>query len=92
MPAVEEYVMDTEAPSDRARETMDARELPPPQPLQNTLERLVELDDETVLVQLNDRAPQHLYPKLTDRGYEYETIETELGVVTVIWNPDPQRD
>ncbi|EMA46070.1 DUF2249 domain-containing protein [Halococcus saccharolyticus] len=89
MPAVEEYVMGTEAPSDRARETMDARELPPPQPLQNTLERLVELDDETVLVQLNDRAPQHLYPKLADRGYEYETIETELGVVTVIWSPDP---
>ena len=89
MPAVEEYVLDTEAPPDRARETMDARELPPPQPLQNTLERLVELDDETVLIQLNDRAPQHLYPKLTDRGYEYETIETDLGVVTVIWYSDP---
>ena len=89
MPAVDEYVGDTEAPPGRARETMDARDLPPPQPLQHTLERLVELDDETVLVQVNDRAPQHLYPRLTDRGYEYETIEADSGVVTVIWKPDP---
>ena len=84
---IEEHVMDTEAPPDRPHEIMDARDLPPPQPLQNTLERLVELDDETVLVQLNDRAPQHLYPKLTDRGYQYETLDTELGVITVIWLP-----
>nr|WP_049916251.1 DUF2249 domain-containing protein [Halococcus morrhuae] len=89
MPAVDEYVTDTEAPPDRARETMDARDLPPPQPLQNTLERLVAMDDETVLVQVNDRAPQHLYPRLTDRGYEYETIEADPGVVTVIWMADP---
>ncbi|MDX1747446.1 MAG: DUF2249 domain-containing protein, partial [Halobacteriales archaeon] len=60
-------------------------ELPPPQPLQNTLERLTELDTGTILVQLNDRAPQHLYPKLTDRGYEYETVEIDGVVVTVIW-------
>ncbi|UOO95702.1 DUF2249 domain-containing protein [Halococcus dombrowskii] len=89
MPAVDEYVTDTEAPTDRARETMDARDLPPPQPLQNTLERLVTMDDETVLVQVNDRVPQHLYPRLTDRGYEYETIEADPGVVTVIWMVDP---
>lgn len=89
MVAVEDYLTDTAAPADRPREILDASELPPPQPLQNTLERLVELDDETVLVQLNDRAPQHLYPKLTDRGYEYDTVETktELGVITTIWRP-----
>lgn len=78
-------VSETAAPTDRSWETLDARELPPPQPLQNTLERLAELDAETVLVQLNDRAPQHLYPKLTDRGYEYETTETDGAVVTAIW-------
>ncbi|HET7325262.1 MAG TPA: DUF2249 domain-containing protein [Halococcus sp.] len=87
MVAVEDYLTDTAAPTDRPREILDASELPPPQPLQNTLERLVELDDETVLVQLNDRAPQHLYPKLTDRGYEYDTVDTELGVITTIWRP-----
>jgi hypothetical protein len=38
-----------------------------------------------VLVQRNDRAPQHLYPQLDDRGYTYETIEGDEQVVTVIW-------
>ncbi|MFC6723079.1 DUF2249 domain-containing protein [Halobium palmae] len=79
------FVAGTSAPVDRPRETLDARDLPPPQPLQNTLERLAELDAETVLVQLNDRVPQHLYPKLTDRGYAYETVEADEVVATVIW-------
>lgn len=74
----------TEAPTDRPLERMDARDLPPPQPLRNTLERLAELDDSVVLVQVNDRAPQHLYPELEDRGYRYETVDGD-PVVTVIW-------
>lgn len=78
-------VVGTDAPSDHASETLDARELPPPQPLRRTLERLTELDDETILIQINDRAPQHLYPKLNDRGYEYETLESDEGTITVIW-------
>lgn len=76
----------TAVPLDRPRETLDARELPPPQPLQDTLERLATLDEATVLVQLNDRAPQHLYPKLSDRGYEYETVEADGDVLTAIWS------
>lgn len=84
MDALDSVLTDTEAPTDRPVERMDARDLPPPQPLRNTLERLVELDDSEVLIQLNDRAPQHLYPKLEDRGYRYETVEGE-PVVTVIW-------
>lgn len=75
----------TAAPQDWPVETIDARTLPPPQPLTQTLERLAALDPGTVLVQINDRAPQHLYPKLTDRGYEYETVEADGDVVTVIW-------
>ncbi|MFB6295650.1 MAG: DUF2249 domain-containing protein [Halobacteriales archaeon] len=75
----------TAAPSGRPSETLDARELPPPHPLRRTLERLPELTDETVLIQVNDRAPQHLYPKLEDRGYEYETVESDEGIITVIW-------
>ncbi|WP_248515125.1 DUF2249 domain-containing protein [Salinarchaeum laminariae] len=77
----------TAAPTDRPREVLDARELPPPEPLRSSLERLAELDAETVLVQRNDRAPQHLYPKLDDRGYEYETVEHDEEVVTVVWRP-----
>jgi TusA-related sulfurtransferase len=80
-----DVVVETDAPADWPREHIDARELPPPQPLQRTLERLAELDDETVLVQSNDRAPQHLYPKLEDRGYVYDTVEDEDVVRTVIW-------
>lgn len=85
MVEVANFVAGTAAPTDAPQEMLDVRDLPPPQPLQNTLERLAELEVETVLIQLNDRAPQHLYPKLTDRGYEYETVETDEFVVTVIW-------
>lgn len=82
-----EVISETSAPTGRPIETLDARDLPPPQPLQTTLERLVDLDDETVLIQRNDRAPQHLYPQLADRGYEYETVDTDDAVLTVIWRP-----
>ena len=85
MSTAEGYLAETSAPNDRDVELLDARELPPPKPLRSTLEALTDGDDRTVLVQLNDRAPQHLYPKLTDRGYEYETIESAEAVVTVIW-------
>jgi uncharacterized protein (DUF2249 family) len=79
------YLSQTDAPENRPCETIDASELPPPQPLRNTLEQLSEIDDTVVLVQINDRRPQHLYPKLDDRGYEYETLESGEDVVTVIW-------
>ncbi|MFB6106243.1 MAG: DUF2249 domain-containing protein [Halobacteriaceae archaeon] len=75
------------APADRPVETIDARELPPPEPLRRTLERLAEMDDGTVLLQVNDRAPQHLFPKLADRGYDHDTAETDAGVVTAVWRP-----
>ena len=57
----------------------------PPYDSRETLERLAEIGGETVLLQSNDRAPQHLYPKLSERGYEYDTVETDDGVVTVVW-------
>ncbi|RKD97131.1 DUF2249 domain-containing protein [Halopiger aswanensis] len=80
----------TDAPSDRPRETIDVRSLGPPEPLKRTLETLVDLPDETVLVQRNDRVPQFLFPKLEDRGYAHESVELEDDdeVVTVIWSPD----
>ncbi|RQG96826.1 DUF2249 domain-containing protein [Natrarchaeobius oligotrophus] len=77
----------TDAPSDRPRETIDVRTLGPPEPLQRTLERLVDLPDETVLIQRNDRVPRFLFPKLEERGYAYETVDGGTEVVTVIWRP-----
>ena len=87
MASVDALVERTNAPKDRPHEVLDARELPPPKPLQETLERLEELDGGTVFVQVNDRSPQYLYPKLDDRGYAYHTIEESDGMVTVIWKP-----
>jgi len=74
--------------ADRPRRTLDVRAAGPPKPLTETLETLADLDDEVVLIQRNDRAPRHLYPKLGDRGYEYETIEDGEEVVTAIWRPE----
>ncbi|MDQ2072654.1 DUF2249 domain-containing protein [Haloarcula sp. NS06] len=78
-------VSETDAPDDTPTERLDVRSLGPPKPLKQTLELLADLDDDTVLVQFNDRAPQHLYPKLEDRGYDFESVETEDATVTVIW-------
>ncbi|MGZ0746252.1 DUF2249 domain-containing protein [Haloparvum sp. AD34] len=77
-----------EAPTDGPTETLDVRDLGPPKPLTETLELLPELDDETVLVQRNDRVPQHLFPKLEDRGYTFETVEVDDGFVTAIWREE----
>lgn len=88
MEAIESYLSRAGVSVDRPYETLDAADLPPPQPLKNTLETVAELDGETVLVQLNDRRPQHLYPKLADRGYQYESFEDGETVVTVIWDDE----
>lgn len=79
-----QFVGRTDAPERQDAETLDVRKLGPPKPMSKTLERLTEIDRK-VLVQYNDRAPQHLYPKLEDRGYEYETFNADELTVTVIW-------
>lgn len=85
MVATSTAVEETDAPKHRPREVLEAADLPPPQPLKNTLEHLGILDDDVVLVQRNDRVPQHLFPQLDERGYEYQTLEDQDEVVTVIW-------
>jgi hypothetical protein len=82
------HLSETPVPLDRERELLDVRELGPPNPLVQTLETLPDLANDVVLVQVNDRAPQHLHPKLDDRGYEYATVEADDAVVTGIWFPD----
>ena len=80
----ERAIAESEAPQTATVSTLDVRELGPPKPLSETLEMLAEMD-KGVLVQFNDRAPQHLYPRLDDRGYAYETTEIDGVTVTVIW-------
>jgi uncharacterized protein (DUF2249 family) len=87
MEQASKYLSQTDAPEDRPHEIIDASELPPPQPLRNTLELLLEMEETAILIQINDRRPQHLYPKLEERGYEYETLESGEDVVTAIWKP-----
>lgn len=75
----------SEAPAGRTRVELDVRNLGPPEPLRKTLEATADLDEDELLVQYNDREPQHLYPKLSDRGLTYDTVETDDATVTVIW-------
>lgn len=83
----ETAVLDHENVPDRDRvETLDVRDLPPPKPLQETLETLEALGDEPMLVQTNDRTPKHLLPKLEERGYAYESVG-DGPAYTAIWKP-----
>lgn len=63
---------------------VDVRELPPPEPLQETLGTLESMDGAGLLVQINDRQPQHLFPMLEERGFAYESIGDEPAY-TAIW-------
>jgi uncharacterized protein (DUF2249 family) len=83
MSGVDAILSETDAPP-TVHEVLDVRDAPPPEPLKRTLETVADLDD-GVVVQVNDRAPQHLYPRLEDRGFAYETVERDDRVVTVIW-------
>lgn len=84
MSGVQSLLTETEAPAVASPELLDVRDLPPPEPLKETLERL-EADDIEVLLQVNDRTPQHLFPRLDDRGYAYDSVEDGDRVVTAIW-------
>ncbi|WP_135663666.1 DUF2249 domain-containing protein [Halorhabdus rudnickae] len=75
----------SDAPDGRSQVELDVRNLGPPKPLKQTLEATADLADDAVLLQYNDRKPQHLYPKLEDRGLAHDTVETDDATVTVIW-------
>lgn len=81
-PAVHDAV-----PTDREPVVVDVAAAPPPTPLTETLSALADLADDEVLVQVNDREPAHLLPKLDDRGASYATAERAGDVVTAVWFP-----
>jgi len=85
MSGVDTLLAETDAPSTTVHERLDVRDLPPPEPLQLTLETLADLDDDAVVVQVNDRIPRHLFPQLDDRGFAYEVLDRGDPVVTAIW-------
>lgn len=63
---------------------IDVRDLPPPEPLQETLGTLESMDSSDLLVQVNDRQPQHLFPMLDERGFAYQSVGDDPAY-TAIW-------
>lgn len=72
-------------PVDRPAQGLDVRDAPAPKPLTQTLEALETMDDQTVLLQRNDRVPTHLFEQLDDRGFRFGTVERDEEALTAIW-------
>ena len=78
---------DDRVPTDREPTVVDVATAPPPEPLTRTLRELAALGDDELIVQLNDREPTHLFPKLDERGAAYATVDRGDSVRTAIWLP-----
>lgn len=73
-------------PAGRTEVVLDVRDLPPPEPMALTLERLQTLRDDEVLVHVNSREPIYLLPILGERGYRYAVEQRAPGLFHVrIW-------
>lgn len=72
--------------ADESSVVLDVRGLEPPLPLMRTLAALESLPADKVLVQVNARVPQLLFPMLAERGFACEVDESRADVVIVrIW-------
>ena len=78
---------DDRVPTDRVPTVVDVATAPPPKPLTRTLRELAALGDDELLVQVNDREPTHLFPKLDERGAAYASVDHDDSVLTAIWLP-----
>ncbi|MEO8564531.1 MAG: DUF2249 domain-containing protein [bacterium] len=80
-------VASVDSPGDDTTRWLDVRGLEPPEPLMRTLAALETLPNGHVLVQLNSRVPQLLFPMLAERGFACEVDESRADVVSVrIWH------
>lgn len=71
---------------------LDVRGLNPPEPLLRTLAALETLPPGHVLVQINSRVPQFLFPMLVERGFACEVDESQPDRVHVrIWAVQQDR-
>ena len=62
---------------------LDVRGMEPPEPMAHTLAALETLPAGKTLLQINERVPQFLLPRLSELGFEYTIREQEEGVVRV---------
>lgn len=68
---------------------LDARDLPPPEPLQRVLDLLPELGPGDVLRMLHQREPFPLYRILDDSGFRHAVRESpEAPYEILIWRAD----
>lgn len=63
---------------------LDVRELPPPEPMMKILEKLNEIDENTILLVHHHREPLMLYPKLEERGFQAITYKINPDYFKVI--------
>ena len=78
--------VDSASVADDTTVVLDVRGLQPPEPLMRTLAALETLPDGHVLVQINSRVPQLLFPMLAEQGYACEVDESRAEEVLVrIW-------
>lgn len=69
---------------------LDVRYLEPPEPMVRTLEALESLPRGKTLLQINERVPQFLLPRLDERGFVYEVREQSPDLVRIfIRHPNP---
>lgn len=63
---------------------LDVRELPPPEPMMKILEKLNEIDENTILLVHHHREPLMLYPKLEERGFQATAYKINSDYFKVI--------
>ncbi len=63
---------------------LDVRGLEPPEPLVRTLVALESLPRGATLVQINERVPQFLLPRLHERGFSHEIAESSPELVRIV--------
>jgi len=74
-------------PTDDKTTWLDVRGLDPPEPLLRTLGALETLPPDHVLVQVNSRVPQLLFPMLVERGFACDVDDSQADQVLVrIWH------
>lgn len=62
---------------------LDVRGMEPPEPMVRTLSALETLPPGGTLLQINERVPAFLLPRLAELGFEHQVREQEEGVVRV---------
>lgn len=77
-------------PEDAPLVVIDVRGMEPPEPMVRTLAALEELPHGKTLLQINERVPQFLLPRLEELGFTYKIVEQAEGVVRLFVRHRPQ--